>query len=84
MNIPAKVIRAFLPKEVKVMLEALKGKKTLLGLLVVGLTPVLNEVSQLLGLIGLSQQAELVVKVGGSLLAVVGYVLKFIPDTEVK
>jgi len=82
MKVPARIARLFIPKEIKEMLEALKGKKTLLGILIVELTPLANDLAHMLGALGLTHEAELVIRVTGGVIAVLGFILKFVPEEK--
>lgn len=80
MTIPARVIKAFLPKEVRDAMNLLKGKRTLLGLLITQIPETWNAIAPLLNGFGMSSEAEAGFKVVGAIVAVLGFMLKFSTD----
>ena len=78
--LPVRIVRAMLPKEAKEMLNMLKGKKTLLGLILINVQPVIEAVANIMSAAG--GNSEDFVKVAGGIIALLGYAAKFIPDDK--
>ena len=81
-TIPAKIIKAFLPKEAREAMNLLKGKRTLLGLLITQIPETWNALAPLLGGLGMGDHVEAGFKIVGGIVAVLGFLLKFSTDPE--
>lgn len=82
MNLSARLIWPFLPKEVKESMNLLKGKRTLLGLLITQVPETWNALAPLLNGLGMSAEVEAGFKIVGGIVAVLGFLLKFSTDPE--
>ena len=80
--IPARLIKVFLPKEAKNAMNMLKGKRTLLGLLITQVPEIWNALAPLLGGLGMSSEVEAGTKIVGGVIALLGFVMKFSTDPE--
>lgn len=80
--IPGSIVRAFLPKEAKDMLNALKGHKTLLLLVIANLPEAIHAVSNIASGVGNASLAENLTKATAGLLAVLTWASRLIPDPE--
>lgn len=80
--IPAPLIKLFLPKELKSAMNILKGKRTLLGLLITQVPAVWDALAPLLNGVGMSHEADAGFKIVGAVVAVLGFLLKFSSDPE--
>lgn len=65
-------------------MNLLKGKRTLLGLLITQIPEVWNALAPLLNGLGMSSEAEAGFKIVGGIVAVLGFLLKFSTDPEPK
>lgn len=63
-------------------MSILKGKRTLLGLLITQIPEVWNALAPLLNGLGMSAEAEAGFKIVGGIVAVLGFLLKFSTDPE--
>lgn len=63
-------------------MSILKGKRTLLGLLITQLPEVWNSLAPLLGGLGMSSEVEAGTKIVGGVIALLGFVMKFSTDPE--
>lgn len=63
-------------------MNLLKGKRTLLGLLITQIPEVWNALAPLLGGLGMTSEVEAGTKIVGGLIALLGFVLKFAPEDE--
>lgn len=63
-------------------MSILKGKRTLLGLLITQVPEVWNALAPLLNGLGMSAEAEAGFKIVGGIVAVLGFLLKFSTDPE--
>lgn len=80
--IPVRLIKLFLPREAKEAMNLLKGKRTLLGLLITQVPETWNALAPILNGVGMSHEAEVGFKVVGAVVAVLGFLLKFSSDPE--
>lgn len=80
--IPAGLIKAFLPKELKEAMNMLKGKRTLLGLLITQIPETYNALAPILNGVGMTHEAEVGFKLVGAAVAILGFLLKFSTDPE--
>jgi len=80
--LPASLIRAFLPKETKEMLNALRGSRTLLLLVIGNLPSVLEAVSNVLSGSGHASAAENITKIATGVLSVLTVVARIIPEDK--
>ena len=62
------------------MLKSLKGKRTLLGLLITQIPAVYDAVAPLLNGVGMSAEADAGLKIVGGIVALLGFILKFVPE----
>lgn len=60
----------------------LKGKKTLLGLLIIQIPEIWQAVAPILGEVGFSSAADVGFKVVGAVVALFGFAMKFATDKE--
>ena len=63
-------------------MNMLKGKRTLLGLLITQIPAVWDALAPLLNGVGLSHEADAGFKIVGGIVAFLGFLLKFAPDPE--
>lgn len=63
-------------------MSILKGKRTLLGLLITQIPEVWNALAPLLNGVGMSSEADAGLKIVGGIVAVLGFLLKFSTDAE--
>lgn len=63
-------------------MNLLKGKRTLLGLLITQIPEVWNALMPLLNGVGMSNEADAGFKIVGGVVAVLGFLLKFSTDPE--
>lgn len=63
-------------------MSILKGKRTLLGLLITQIPEVWNALAPLLGGLGMSAEVEAGTKIVGGIIALLGFALKFSTDPE--
>lgn len=61
-------------------MNMLRGKRTLLGLLITQIPEVWNALAPLLGGLGMTSEVEAGTKIVGGLIALLGFVLKFVPE----
>ena len=76
MNLRRKLLDVTAPKEVKIMLKFLDGKKSILGVLIVVAPQVIDAIGQVLSVAG--GDTEAYTKIAGGLLAILGIVHKFL------
>ena len=80
---PAKLAyKFFAPKEVKEAMNLLKGKRTLLGLLITQIPATWDALAPLLGGLGMTQEVDAGFKIVGAIVAVLGFALKFAPEDK--
>ena len=84
MNPSRLLVRIFGNKEQKDAMQFLKGKKTLLGLLIIQIPVVWQALAPVLNETGLSQAADAGFKIIGAVVAVLGFAMKFATDPESK
>lgn len=72
----------FAPKEIKQAMSLLKGKRTLLGLLITQIPEVWNALAPILGGVGMSSEVEAGTKIVGGIVALLGFLLKFAPEDK--
>jgi len=78
---PAKLAyKLFAPKEVKDAMNLLKGKRTLLGLLITQIPETWNALAPILGGMGMTHEADAGFKIVGAIVAILGFALKFAPE----
>lgn len=82
MDLVKVAVKIFAPKEVKEAMNLLKGKRTLLGLLITQIPEIWNALAPLLGGLGMDSYVEAGIKVVGAIVAVLGFLLKFSTDPE--
>ena len=63
-------------------MNLLKGKRTLLGLLITQVPAVWDALAPLLNGVGMSSEADAGFKIVGGVVAVLGFLLKFSTDAE--
>ncbi len=73
-----------MPKELREVLPVLKGKKTLLGLLLTQVPEVWNALVPILGGLGMAHEVEIGFKIVGGIVAVLGFAMKFATDEPAK
>lgn len=61
-------------------MSLLKGKRTLLGLLITQIPETWNAIAPLLGGLGMTAEADAGFKIVGGIVAVLGFLLKFTPE----
>lgn len=84
MNPSRLLVRIFGNKEQKDAMQFLKGKKTILGLLIIQIPVVWQALAPVLNETGLSQAADAGFKIIGAIVAVLGFAMKFATDPESK
>lgn len=72
--------KIFAPKEVKEAMTLLKGKRTLLGLLITQIPETWNALAPILGGLGMTAEVDAGFKIVGAIVALLGFVLKFTPE----
>lgn len=77
-------VKVFGNKEQKDAMNFLKGKKTLLGLLILQVPAVWQAIAPLLNGVGMSHASEVGFKVVGALVAAFGFAMKFATDPDAK
>jgi len=77
-------VKLFAPKELKQAMNILKGKRTLLGILITQIPETWNALAPILGGLGMAHEAEVGLKLVGAIVAVLGFALKFASDDEPK
>jgi hypothetical protein len=82
MKVPAKLIRAFLPREVKEMLNVLKGSRTLLLLVIANLPDAAESLSRIIMGVWGQSVADDVVKVVTGIVAIFTVLVRLLPEEQ--
>lgn len=80
MSLTSFAFRKLAPKELQDAMNMLRGKRTLLGLLITQIPEVWNALAPLLGGLGMNSEVEAGTKIVGGIIALLGFALKFAPE----
>ena len=65
-------------------MNMLRGKRTILGLLITQIPEIYNALAPILNGVGMNSQADAGFKIVGGIVAILGFLLKFAPDDTAK
>jgi len=65
-------------------MNMLRGKRTILGLLITQIPEIYNALAPILNGVGMTSQADAGFKIVGGVVAILGFLLKFAPEDAAK